>query len=328
MRLRAAGVGLVFALGCGRNGPGIPQAQIEVEWHQAICEREVRCGRMPDVDACLSATSSPVSAQLAADLASGKVAYDPQDGKALVDRVAAIPCGITAATSHATVKGTETIVKAAFRGRVGPGGACGVDEQCAAPAYCDFLKGGGAECAGKCTVPPAPKHLGVSCSSDFGAIVYTAYPLCDDSTYCVGNAPGTAVCTPLPATAGDPCEPPVGCGGGLACVPSNANPTCTTLAAPGGACDPSLATPCDDPTTYCDSTSKICQSRLAVGAPCSPFDEPCVAFAACDAVAGICTALAPLGMPCKELGIECLGDLRCADAKTPCALPAEPVTCP
>jgi hypothetical protein len=68
--------------------------------------------------------------------------------------------------------------------------------------------------------------------------------------------------------------------------------------------------------------------RLAVGVPCSPFDEPCVAFAACDVVAGTCVALAGLGGPCKELGIECLGDLRCASATAACALPPPPPTCP
>ncbi|HVU53065.1 MAG TPA: hypothetical protein VHL80_20420 [Polyangia bacterium] len=320
---------VLLCSGCG-SGPAIPQAQIEAEWHQAICAREVRCGRMPDLDTCLGATSSPVSAQLAADLASGKVAYSPQGGQALVDGVTATPCGLTASTSLAASTGSRQRFQAAFRGRVPVGGACGADEQCAPPALCDPSRGGGVACGGSCALPPEPKPVGASCG-DAAGILLTLSPLCEPSAYCAFEAqdPASALCTALPATAGAPCGDGA-CGGGLACVPSSTLPdgTCAALAAPGAACDLSLATPCDDPTTYCDPTSKTCLPRVPVGAPCRVSDQSCVAFAACDGASGVCVALSGAGGPCQELGIECLGDLRCADAMTPCALPAQPHTCP
>jgi hypothetical protein len=131
----------------------------------------------------------------------------------------------------------------------------------------------------------------------------------------------------LPSTPGAACDDGA-CGGGLACVPNQANPECSTLAAPGASCDPGLVPACDDPTTYCDSTMKNCLPRAPVGAPCSVFDQSCVAYAACDAVSDTCVALAGAGTQCRDLGIECLGDLRCADAASPCALPAQPPVCP
>jgi len=295
MRARRFGGGFfvfgLLALGCGGADPGIPQTQIEGQWHRAICDREVRCGRMPDVQTCLGATASPVSAQLAADLASGRVAYDPQAGKALVADAAATPCGIMAATSRSTAVADLARLRTTFQGRVPLGGVCGADEQCAGSTFCD-LSIGGTSCGGSCNFSSAPTPAS------------------------------------LPTTPGASCQGPGACGGDLACVPSNANPICTTLALPGGACDASLATPCDDPTTYCDSTTKTCLPRVPVGAPCSVFDQSCVAFAACDATSDVCVALAGAGGQCKELGIECLGDLRCADATSPCALPAQPPTCP
>ena len=324
MRGRRAGVGLLVALGCS-SSPGIPQAQIEAEWHQAICAREVRCGRMPDVDTCLGATNSPVSPQLAADLASGKVGYDPQAGKALVDWVTDMPCGNTARNSRATTKGLRQRFLEAFRGHVPVGGACGVDEQCAPPTQCDRSTSGGAVCGGTCVVPPAPQPTGASCG-DTGAIVLSTYPPCDDSSYCAHTAAGN-VCTALPTKAGEACGFTT-CAAGLTCVPRNGNPECATLASPGAPCDTALVPACDDPTTYCDSTSKICLPRVPVGAPCSVFDQSCVAYAACDATSDACVALGGAGGQCKELGLECLGDLRCPDAASPCALPAPASVCP
>jgi hypothetical protein len=319
-------VGFLLCLGCDESGPGIPQSQIEAEWHQAICAREVRCGRMPDVDTCLGATNSPVSAQLAADLASGKVGYSPQGGRALVDGVTDMPCGITATTSPATTSGSRHRLEAAFRGGLGAGAACSVDEQCAPPAFCDPVTAGGAFCGGKCFDPPAPKPRGGVCA-DPGGIPLSSWPLCDDSSYCTHTGAGNAICTALPTTPGSPCGDDA-CGGGLACVPNNGNRECEALAAPGAPCDTALVPACDDPTTYCDSTTKTCLPRAPVGAPCSVFDQSCVAFAACDAVSDVCVALAGAGGSCQELGIECLGDLRCADATSPCALPAQPPSCP
>jgi hypothetical protein len=77
-----------------QQAQGIPEAQISDDLHRAACQQEVQCGLMPDVNTCVAATRSPVSAQLMRDLASGKVVYEPADGKALANWIAGVPCGI------------------------------------------------------------------------------------------------------------------------------------------------------------------------------------------------------------------------------------------
>jgi hypothetical protein len=329
---RFAGVLALVAVACGGGGAGIPQSQIETAVRQAECSANFRCGITPSIDACVSSRPSHATRWLAS-VTAGRKAYDPVAAKALVDWVTALPCGLTAASDSVSLRVGRAHYEAAFRGVVSKGGACGENEDCVAGMAC-LPRGGGAECDSVCTVVPAPSPVGASCALPMppsGAVVLVTYPLCVDGATCDETDPANVVCRPLP-TAGMACAGPVaGCGPGLICVTSDAHPdgVCEVLAKPGQGCDPASSTPCDDETTFCDPTSKICAPRPAVGATCDPLDPTsCRIYDACDGTTNTCVPLGLAGASCAPPAFpSCLGELVCVSMST-CQLEPAFSVCP
>jgi Dickkopf N-terminal cysteine-rich region len=323
MLRRSVWVVMLLAAGCGGGGGGgaaIPQALIGDDLHEAVCEWRVRCGLQPDVAACLASTRAPLGVQLMADLAAGKVIYDPQAGQAFVTWVKAMQCGFSSTISPATFDAEDALSSAAFKGTVQPGGACAEDQECLSGATCVSPA---IQCAGTC-VAHAPAARGQPCA---GLDPTTE---CDSSSYCDTSAPSNFVCAALPTTPGRACAENAACGSGLVCVsPGPSSPeTCEILPTAGQPCNPSMDHACDAPATYCEPTSKTCKPRLLVGAACDSTADACVAFATCDAASHTCVALGGPGAPCQGGAPTCLGDLSCSPVTSTCVADPLPAPCP
>jgi hypothetical protein len=318
---------LVAALaiaGCGGSA-GISQEQIGAEWHQANCRWQVRCGQMPDLDTCMAATRSPLGAQTAADLAAGKVIYNPTAGQALVSALDGLACRRSEVDGYGTgfIRALTAEV-AAFRGAVPVSGDCSVDEQCASGS-CDANQGGSCM-QGKCLAPPSVTAPPPSTCS-------AAASTCVEGTICMLDAKtGTGAC--VVPTVGQPCADAllVSCGPGLACNDDAPNgPICQAYPPSGAACVPdSLSVPCDDTHDSCDPSTDTCQPTLAPGAACTLPGLYCGGGSWCDTTSGTCRPLGRLGDPCTAdyTAGGCIGDLRCNATTYTCALEPDVTPCP
>lgn len=326
---------LLLAAGCGSGGvgetsAGIPREEVVARAHEAYCQQQARCGLMPDFQRCMDATFSPLDARLVQDLANGKVGYDPPAGKALVDSLAARSCGIARAESEH--RDDVSRLAAAFPGTVPEGGACCWPGQCAGSGAC---LASGAFVAGTCWLSNGPQPVGHACAvpSPPNSITGANYAECITGAYCDDpSMPSSGTCRAL-ATEGMSCVPGAysgNCAAGLICrvaTPGDAEGICRVPPKRSEPCDPRDATPCDDPTTYCDPEAKTCVPRTAVGASCNVVRADCVPYAQCDPTMNVCVAFGGPGAPCAS-GVFCLGDLMCGSGLT-CALPQRvPFQCP
>jgi hypothetical protein len=305
-------------VGCGGSG-GIPADQIGAELHQAGCRWRVRCGLMPDVDTCLAATRSPLTPQMSADLASGRVSYDAAAGQRLVTMIDGRSClESDLGPNGSAVLGELEATAAAFRGTVPPGGACFVDGECAS-GNCDAPGVEGCP-QGKCVAPPTAPAVpsGGACTPNAS--------VCATGTVCGMVDPTTLMGTcAAPATAGQHCDDSYyldgGCAPGLECVGNNGVGTqfCQAHPASGASCDPSSFVECDEYSDTCDPATHTCQPQLPVGTACSTNGIICGNDSYCDSSSGTCRAKLELGAPCPAPGADafstCLGDLQC-DAGT------------
>jgi hypothetical protein len=315
---------LLAVAGCGGSG-GIPADQIGAEWHQAICRWRVRCGFMPDVDTCLAATLAPLTPQLSADVAAGKVSYDAAAGQRLVSTIDGLSCrksdfGLNGNGSVSELEATA----AAFRGTVPAGGACFVDGECAS-GNCDAPGVEGCP-QGKCVAPPtAPVVPGGGACTPNGSV-------CAAGTLCrmVDSTTGMGTCAP-PATVGQHCDDGYflegDCAAGLECIGSDGAGTqlCQAHPAAGASCDPSSFVECDDYGDACDPATRTCQPQLPVGAACSNDGQICDNMSYCDSSSGTCRSKLKLGEPCPGPGASdafasCLGDLLCDAATHTCQI--------
>ena len=164
----------------------------------------------------------------------------------------------------------------------------------------------------------APIPLGGDCSSPL------QYQDCIEGTVCAADATGGGSCK-VPLAAGARCGPydrcvrPYQCGG---IDPVTSEGTCTGPPGQGQACD--MSGNCDDSRDYCDRTTNMCTSRIAVGDPCSA-PEGCISYATCDGTT--CVAMPGPGSSCDPAAVDsCSLSLSC-DTTMHCALPPPAASC-
>jgi hypothetical protein len=317
---------LAAAVGCGSSAP-VSVTQFGEEWQQAVCRYRVRCGWMPDVDTCMAATRSPLTAQLTADIASGKVRYSSDGVPALIAAIDAVSC--LRSDPHAIgASRARAISDAVIQGTVAPGGVCTTSEQCT-QGYCSTS--GDESCTpGTCSPAGSTVPAGGQCG---------LYDICADGTYCGPDPTTTATimtCLPLP-TAGHDCENVdlTGCAAGAACVQGNGagNEICAALPGPSQTCDPSSDAFCNDYRDNCDQVTNTCQPSPGVGEPCSATVF-CGDDATCDPTSNTCQLRGRAGDPCTQptptsFYPQCLGDLECDTTTNTCTLEPDPTpVCP
>ena len=160
------------------TGP-IPIAQYETLALAAGCNNLVKCGLYPDQATCLSSDQvvPHLYDTLVADVASGKVLYDPAQGRACVDATNTLPCTRTAlAATNPALASCDAV----FNGTVAAGGACFFDEECAGGGNCqiDYTSCPSGECCpGSCVGPPPTVGLGVDCTA-YGTVTCAAGTTC------------------------------------------------------------------------------------------------------------------------------------------------------
>jgi hypothetical protein len=116
---------------------------------------------------------------------------------------------------------------------------------------------------------------------------------------------------------GQTCLQPDACTDGFWCnsIDGQSAGTCQPVAGPGETCDGTSATRnlgCVDFTTYCDSTTSVCEDRSEAGEACDD-NVQCMLYAYCDA--GTCRTRPLEGEACDaENGPPCLGDLECLES--------------
>jgi hypothetical protein len=305
-----SGTGGGFA-GSGGGGP-ISFSQYETLVLAAGCQNSVLCGDFPDVATCLSSQQvlPHYYDTLGADVADGKIGFDPAQAQACVDEWNSLPCTRTASLKH-----PDDPCDSVFTGTVAVGGTCYFDQECAAGSNCqiDYTNCSLSQCCpGTCAAIPAPVGAGSDCT--------LATVMCATGTTCTADANGlTATCQRTPAV-GDPCT-----GAAVPCqYPLYCDPTSGTCKAPvdtGGACNPQLnGLGCDEEADVCESATSVCTRMPAAGSPCDPIDGgTCLPDATCDTATGICAALPGVGQSCSD-NLPCLEGIICDQTSSTCLL--------
>lgn len=312
-RASRCGLGIIFLVGTGAlglscsdeaaEGAGpIPIDSFASELEKAQCDFNVRCGYMPDANAC-SATSgtSQDLLQLVADVVFGQVSFDAAAARNCVEAIRTRTCSTLASVQ----KSVESACDPVFKGATAEGGGCLVDDECTPGNTCDLemCMGSSACCLGKCVKEPAAVALGGDCSMN----------PCEESAYCkvtddgMGNV--TSVCEKRAAN-GQPCASIGGCEPGLRCNVSG-DGNCYKLSDEGGQCNPNLQEGgCLRVDNYCSPTDKKCVKLPGAGQPCTENGMECLPYAIC--VAGTCQTRPTEGQDCDQaMGPPCLGSLSC-----------------
>lgn len=174
------------------------------------------------------------------------------------------------------------------------------DQRCEPGTYCDF------------TTQVCSPLLGLNstdCSYDFD---------CQPQYLCTDNG-----CKPaLPGTGAD-CDNTnvLGCKLGLYC--DTADLTCRAPKAQGGTCDPGNLDDDCVTTSYCDDTvdgGTCVAKRSSGGCPNGTECDPTTSF--CDSVTDTCVSRLDAGSPCGG-DEECASGLVCTDPANTCAVPSQ-----
>lgn len=302
--------------GSGGGGP-ISFSQYETLVLAAGCQNSVLCGDFPDVATCLSSQQvlPHFYDTLGADVADGKVSFDPAQAQACVDEWNSLPCTRTASLKH-----PDDPCDSVFTGTVAVGGSCYFDQECVAGSNCqiDYTNCAPAQCCpGSCAAIPAPVGAGGDCTS--GGV-------CTTGTTCTPDASGlTGTCRPTPGL-GDSCGPTVACTYPLYCDPTSG--TCKTPVDTGQACNPQLnGLGCNEEDDLCDATTAVCTRFPAAGSPCAPTSGTCLDDAWCDTTTNTCVAMPAVGQPCDD-SVPCLGGALCDQTSSTCVLLPTAGACP
>ena len=322
-QLHAAVVVSMLTVGCGGSGGLIPLSDLTVREIDAYCRYDVKCGLLPDFATCkaLPADTSTTD-QLVASVNAGRIQYDGDAAAVWIAAIADRGC------DHTDVPGNGGLLAYVntFKGMVGGGGACFIDQECVS-AQCNLSSCLPTElcCSGTCTDGQAisnPVAAGGDCSA--------ATAVCVDGSYC--SYAGTQASSGLICTAGlalgQPCDPylvasPV-CLFGTNCRIGGSALGGTCMAAPAEGEDCFLSgSICNSHLDACSSNSK-CLRKIALGQPCT-MDSTCVDYALC--VSGTCIEKKKLGEACDpSLSDGCMGSLSC-NGGTCVASYAAPVAC-
>jgi hypothetical protein len=312
----STGTGGSIATGGAAGGGPIPIAEYEALALAAGCNVLVRCGLYPDQATCLSSDQvvPHLYDTLVADVASGKVLYDPAQGRACVDATNTLPCTRTALAASNPDDASCDVV---FTGTVAAGGACFLDEECAGGGNCqiDYTSCPSGECCpGSCVAPPPTVGPGGDCST-YGTVT------CAAGTTCTVDANGsTASCQAtialggacVAATTAIPCTYPLYC--------DKTSGTCKAPASTGGACNPAEdALDCDTQTDHCDTTTLVCTPMVGPGSSCDPVYSACPTYAPCDAKTRTCVVEPAVGQACDPTGAFCQGG-NCDSTSMTCTL--------
>lgn len=320
----AAGLAAAIAApSCGGDdppaGPGpIALDAFATEFESAYCDFAVKCGLMPDKDACLRLDRTDGELlQLMGNAVFGDVAYSADAARSCVDAVRARSCDrLLSAT-----QGVESACKGVFTGAAPAGGPCLVAGDCSGDSVCDFTacEGTGDPCCkGVCAATPPGVPVGGDCSME--ACVPEAY--CD-VTYDDMGMVTSATCQQRHSN-GEPCEDAQGCQDGQGCDFSGASGKCYILSREGAQCNPNLEDACLSFDNWCDPAASKCVKLPGAGEPCTPAGS-CRAFATCD---GTTCRMRPVeGEACAVDGPRCLGDLYCDQMTLVCTAPPSDRVC-
>ncbi len=231
---------------------------------------------------------------LAAWVAAGAVRYDAAAAQQCAAGMAARSCAELLWSGTSPDDPCDRVLS----GTVAPGGACGIDEQCAG-GWCNTT----AQCQGTCV---AYRTAGQSCTG--------TYEECGPGLACVSGA----CATPAYGAAGQPCTAAYpGCQVGLWCDAG----TCRAEVGVGGSCAAS-ADACGG-TTVCGSYATGCTACIPIahlGEACGSCVGLCGPGGRCDAGSGKCVSEALLGEACVGSS-DCLIPNWCDPAAGTCAAP-------
>lgn len=238
-----------------------------------------------------------------------EVEYRVRISKGALSLDKAVACAYLGLLKDGDCNATRTM-NSGLVGSVGPGGECGVDEECPDGHFCRFPNS--TTCLGECTA-----RVGAGQICDFGgcqpgfacrlndadefrcvASFYIRQPGddCDPETdVCARSFCDGSHCHELPGP-GTQCSPGSYCRDGW--CDRNLN-ICKPFVGAGGACE--TWTSCEDGMYCLPFPDEKCATRLVLGAQCDPtrnsFDFPGVSLACssglCDKLNNVCTDSAP-----------------------------------
>lgn len=237
-------------------------------------------------------------AQMEALVASGRVQYSAASAAACLAAIQAAPCdGLEHALALTPACATL------LAGTVAPGGACAVDEECAAGTCVTT-----AECSGTCAAFLA---AGAPCTAAAADCAPPLFCDVDGSGTCVANAPGAAgqACGPGELS----CEPGLFCDAGRCRAKLAGGASCLAVI---GAAYPCAANTFCHADSYLTPTRAECVPWVGAGAACGEWIGNCGPGLNC--VSGSCVAEPVIGEPCSAT-VTCLVGSWC-DAGT-CAAP-------
>lgn len=296
-------------------------SQYAAEGRRVACERAVRCVEHPDVGSCMEALKHDDAsiAQVLADVASGKIAYDAEAAAACLDHVSQRECNPAAWAF-------PTACAEVFTGTIPAGEPCLHNSgQCADYGAC-------VQCVGQddCVACPTNTCCGGTCQGGIERATVgesCAQATCWDGTVC---SPSSMTCVVLPGP-GEPCVEHA-CAVGAKCT---AEDMCVSLAGLGAACDAEVpGAGCDWAYTLtCEEESATCQLRPGPGEPCGGSFAGTCRGQSLRCLDGTCAWLPDVGEPCVPLvsGVdgpqpECLSGLICEQGS--CAYRGSTEPCP
>ena len=299
----------MLTAGCGGSGGPVPLADFKARGIDAYCKHDVKCGVFPDLATCkaLPASTSTID-QLVASVNAGRIQYDGNAAAVWITAIGDRGCDL----SDVLGNGALLAYVNTFKGVVGGGGACFIDQDCAS-AQCDLSSCSttAACCSGTCNdgQPVSnPVPVGGDCSA--------SNAVCADGSYCsyAGTlASSGGICTAGLAL-GQPCDPNGAaspeCMFGTVCRSSGSAQGGTCMAAPAEGEDCFLSGfICNSHLDACSSNSTTCLRKIALGQPCT-MDSTCVDYALC--ISGTCIEKKQLGEACDpSLSDACMGSLSC-----------------
>jgi hypothetical protein len=312
---RALAVAALIACAAGCDGGGSGSGPISLQdlparAEMVVCQAAVACQVYPDEASCRAAVTTNLG-QIQADVAAGKITYDPtQAGACLDSATAVLACRLSAPRIRQANACDRTFV-----GSVAAGGACLINEDCV---------------SGHCTM--APCLTGMCCAGTCDAQQPKGVPIggaCMSSADCVEGALCQLLATPstcaAPKPAGASCTVSDECVDGTACLPAGAGVIAHACTRPPSRGEPCVgASTCDDSVDFCDPTTMKCAARLGPGSPCDPMAIACALYATCDPTSHTCVTRGGVGADCTK--VPCQSNLRCTSGT--CAAPAAKVVCP
>jgi hypothetical protein len=288
MKKTSTWLSLVVAVGaaaCG--GGGVKLTDLADEVHDAQCEWAVRCGVLPNTEACAAlGTADDEIAQLQASVDAGRLSYDEDKAADCVDAFADASCELFGVSEAA--QACEEV----FTGLVADGGTCYDDEECVSdncqqtdPA-CDM-----ACCAGTCMPGDPEAQIGEDCSEAD----------CVDGAHCAFDSASSTFKCEADIAEGQACTGG-GCADGLFCDvtdPQTGAGTCKAPADEGQTCNPqSFFGACARIDNWCNPATSKCEKRKAPGEACDVEIDNCVEYAECQN--GTCVGDVAEGAACNE----------------------------